>query len=289
MATAVLHKPSLQSDAWLLACLEQVLKPIIRLFLTRRVAYPAFAAVAKRIYIELAREDAAKKNPRQPVTVSELAIATGVDTKTIGDRIKEEEAGLAQEKLPSLSPEAGILDEWVNNPTYRDIDSGTPLELPIRGKGLSFATLVRRTQRNVSYGHVLDTLLASGNVGIAKDGKSVKLLNKWYAPGLTNLPGQANIRDLARMSCRCIEHFVTTMNWNMVPEHRQANETRYQQEYFSRKIHPSRLREFRERCHEMLRQYAAKTANLMEPLEDEVRTDDHLCAGIGLYYFEAAA
>ncbi len=282
MATAVLHKSSLQSDSWLLACLEQVLKPIIRLFLSRRVAYPAFAAVAKRIYIELAREDAAKKNPRQPVTVSELAIATGVDTKAISEHIREEDAGLTEEKLPSLSPEGAILEEWADNATYQDIETGKPMELPIRGKGLSFATLVRRSHRNVSYGHVLDTLLATGNVGIGKDGKSVKLLNKWYAPGL------AGIRDLTRAVCRCIEHFVSTMNWNLVPENRQASQTFYQQEYYTRKLHPSRLVEFRTLCHQMLREYSKDTAARMEPLEDEVRTDKHLCAGIGLYYFEAA-
>lgn len=283
MATAVLHKTSLQSDAWLLACLEQVLKPIIRLFLSRRVAYPAFAAVAKRIYIELAREDAAKNNPRQPVTVSELAIATGIDTKAISERIREQDTGMEEEPLPSLSPEAAILAEWSDNPTYHDVNTQMPLVLPIRGSGLSFATLVRRTQRNVSYGHVLDTLLASGNVGMAQNGKSVKLLNRWYASGL------ASLRDLTQSVCRCIEHFVATMNWNLVPENRQNNQTFYQQEFYSRKLHPSRLREFRTLCHEMLRQYADESAAQMEPLEDEVRTEEHLCAGIGLYYFEAAA
>ncbi|MDJ0654316.1 MAG: DUF6502 family protein [Xanthomonadales bacterium] len=278
MATAVLHNTAAQSDSWLLACLEQVLRPIIRLFLSRRIAYPAFAEVAKRIYIELAQEDAAKHNPRQPVTVSELAIATGIDAKTISHRLRDREHDTT---LPSLSPESAILEQWATSPTFQDINTGKPLKLPIRGQGLSFATLVRRTFRNVSYGHVLDTLLEVGNVRISEDGKSVELVNRWYKSSSKRL------RELMEAACRCLEHFISTMNWNFSCADKGLDATFYQQEIYTLKLNPEKQKEFHQACLSLLREQTSNAIEVMEPLEDSVRTDEHLLAGVGYYYFEA--
>jgi hypothetical protein len=263
----------------LLACLEQVLRPIIRLFLARRVAYPAFAEVAKRIYIELAREDAAKKNPRQPVTVSEIAIATGLSAKAIGDRLKHEKL-TDWSNLPSLSPEALILGHWATDSTYSDLASGDPLELPIRGKGLSFATLVRRTHRNVSYGHVLDKLIESGNVELSSDGRSVTLKDRWYRTSTGKL------KNMMEILTRCLEHFLKTLTWNINQVDSEMGTTLFQQERYTQRLNPDRIPEYRQKCMDLLRQQTSESVSVIEPMEDPVETANHRTAGVGYYYFE---
>ncbi len=269
----------LPDSGWLLLCLEQVLTPIVRLFLNQRVGFGAFTEVVRRIYIQQAKEEAIRSNPRQPVTVSEVAWTTGIDSKTVAKYLNEPESPPA----PQLSPESMVLSEWAENPTYLDQESGKPLELPVRGNGLTFATLVRRTQRNVSYGPVLDALIASGNVRMSADGRSVQLIERWYAPYRNTLGAIHNTMSAA---CRCLSHFVDTLNHNVDEVSIGRSDTFYQQERYTRKLTPEQADDFRRQCMDLLRKQTQDSVDVMTPFEAPVQTADHLVAGVGYYYFE---
>lgn len=276
-----LRKDQAAPDNWLRVCLEQILRPIVRLFLSRRVAFPAFMEMAKKIYLDLAHEEAIKNDPRKRVTISGLAIATGIDPTSIKAHM---EPALEVGGTPSLSPEAAVLAEWADDPIYRESAADEEvMGLPIYGSGRTFQTLVRRsTSANVGYAEILDKLIESGNVEIADGGRKVLLQNRWYSTC------NSSVKNMMQETALGIEHFLTTFNRNVSLAEKGDEErfTFFQQERWTRKLPPETLHQFRDELRAMLRRQTKYSESKIAPFEDPVETDNHIQAGVGYYYFE---
>lgn len=277
-----LRKDQAAPDNWLRVCLEQILRPIVRLFLSRRVAFPAFMEMAKKIYIDLAHEEAIKNDPRRRVTISGLAIATGIDPPSIKSQLSIDPDVIPQ--APSLSPESAVLESWAEDLLYRvDPTDAEIMDLPIYGSGRTFQTLVRRsTSANVGYAEILDKLIESGNVEIGEGGRSVVLRNRFYSTC------NSSTKNMMQSTSQCIEHFLSAFNRNLTVADAGDEErfTFFQQERWTRKLPPEVMGEFREEMRAMLRRQMKYSESKLTPFEDPVSTDSHLHAGVGYYYFE---
>ena len=283
MSVTPLRKQHQEPNSWLRACLEQILKPIVRLFLNRRVTFPALTEMAKKIYIDLAHEQAIKNDPRKRVTISGLSIATGIDPASIKAHLNRSHEEI--EQAASLSPEAAVLAGWADDPMFHTGDDGesSPMDLPIYGSGRTFQTLVRRsTSSNVGYAEMLDKLLDSGNVSISDDGKRAVFRNRDY------VTCNRSVRDMMQVTSQSIEHFLTTFNRNLSVAETGDEErfTFFQQERWTRKLSPARVDEFRSEARSMLKRQSKYSETKLSPFEDNVARSDHIEAGVGYYYFE---
>lgn len=284
MSVTPLRKQHQEPNSWLRACLEQILRPIVRLFLNRRVTFPALTEMAKKIYIDLAHEQAIKNDPRKRVTISGLSIATGIDPASIKAHLNRAHDEI--EQAASLSPEAAVLAAWAEDPMFRKEDGAgqsAPISLPIYGPGRTFQTLVRRsTSSNVGYAEMLDKLLASGNVNVTDDGKKAVLHDRDY------VTCSASVRDMMQVTSQSIEHFLTTFNRNLSIAESGDEErfTFFQQERWTRKLAATSVDDFRREARSMLKRQSKYSESKLSPFEDGVSRSDHIEAGVGYYYFE---
>lgn len=284
MSVTPLRKQHQEPNAWLRACLEQILKPIVRLFLKRRVTFPALAEMAKKVYVDLAHEEAIKNDPRKRITISGLSIATGIDPASIKAHLNRGHEEI--EAAASLSPESAVLAAWHGDPMFHKnggAGAGTPIELPIYGSGRSFQTLVRRsTSSNVGYAEMLDKLLDSGNVAISDDGKRVIFKDRWY------VTCSKNVQAMMQVTSKSIEHFLTTFNRNLAVAE-SGDEERFtflQREIWTRKLPQPRVDDFRAEMKSMLSRQSKYSESKISPFEDSVPKSEHVEAGVGYYYFE---
>ncbi len=147
--------------------------------LVGRLPWPTALDLLKKAYLEQARRQLEKDPNQRRVTQSALGAITGIGPRQI--TALQQEPRVAAE---SINTDAFIstIEAWATDPDWAD-SSGKPAELPIYGSGGSFQTLVRRAAgTNVTPQTVLHRLKEHGNVEYGNDGKTVRLVNRYYVP-----------------------------------------------------------------------------------------------------------
>lgn len=155
-----------------------VIKPLVRLMLRHGVAYPAFAAALKRVFLEAAREELQGRAMAQ--TDSAVSLLSGVhrrDVRTLsrpvepGDGVRQASVGLA----------AQVVARWLSDAAYLDAQDH-PLPLARAGEGVSFEQLVAGISSDVRPRAVLDELLRLGVVQEDDGGALVRLAAEGFTP-----------------------------------------------------------------------------------------------------------
>lgn len=253
---------------------KQMLKPLVRLMLRHGMPFQSFAQVAKRAYIEVAQEQEFAV-PNKGQTKSRIALITGLTRPDVaelmtGDRLNE---------LPP--PErwnraAAVLGGWATDKRYRD-KKGKPRDLPIRGPGQTFESLVRKYGADMPAVATLDELVRAGSVERIKGGK-VRLKSQFYIPDTES-------EDILRYFGRASSRLVGTMVHNILDRDKPKH---FQQEFWSRAITPTDLDELRVMLRRQLTQQSKKTIKTLEEMEDDRQpnVESHRTAGVGFYYFE---
>jgi hypothetical protein len=126
----------------LLAALEKVLRPLVRLMLSYQITYPQLIGMLKSLYVEVAEKEFQVPGKRQ--SDSRINLLTGVHRKDV-KRLR------AEDREPSTMPAAAsigaqIIARWMGDQDYTDAD-GQPRPLPVRSpdsSGLDFEGLVQQ-------------------------------------------------------------------------------------------------------------------------------------------------
>ncbi|GAB4036726.1 MAG: DUF6502 family protein [Rubrivivax sp.] len=151
-----------------LAAALRLLRPLVRLLLREGVAYPAFAAALKPVFLEAARAELAARG--MAATDSALTLLSGVHRRDVRRLARG-----APEPGPLAAPlslAAEVAGRWLGEATWLDAD-GRPRVLPRSGAG-SFDALVESLSSDVRPRAMLDEMLRLGVVretpeGIALD------------------------------------------------------------------------------------------------------------------------
>lgn len=141
----------------LLAALERILRPIVKLLLQSGISYSEFATVAKTVFVQVATDDYKKRG--RPANFSQVSAMTGISRKEVSRMRK----GESKERwTPSMeeSPVNTILHQWHFDPDFSD-GAGTARALPFEG-ALSFSTLVSRYVGDIPAGAMRSTLQKAG-------------------------------------------------------------------------------------------------------------------------------
>lgn len=122
-----------------LAAVLHLLKPVARLLLRHGVAYPAFAAALKQVFLEAAHEELALAGRKR--TDSAVSLLSGVhrrDVRTLG-RLPPVDRTAERDTPPNVASQ--VVGRWLSDPRYLD-EAGQPRPLSRYGEAPSFDSLV---------------------------------------------------------------------------------------------------------------------------------------------------
>ena len=167
-------RPAASSEA-MLAVLDPVLRPLVRLLIAFGATFPTTADALRRLYVDVAQSSL----PPEQRTDSRISVLTGVHRKELR-RLRE--AGERIEAAPSrsLSVASQILALWLGAPPYID-GRRRPRVLPRGGEAPSFESLVAAVTRDVRPRTILDELEAQGLITV-DDRDRVRLDVSAYLP-----------------------------------------------------------------------------------------------------------
>jgi len=159
--------PTNESTTVLTRALRALLRPLVRLLLSRQITYPALTALLKEVYVEVADEDFQLPNKRQ--TDSRVSLLTGIHRKEVNRLRGEVRPG--EEPPTSVSLGALILSRWVGVADFQDEDGKPmPLSRQPREDGLpSFESLVQSVSKDIRPRAVLDEWLRLGIARVDAD------------------------------------------------------------------------------------------------------------------------
>jgi hypothetical protein len=158
--------PISPTQAMLLASFRRVIKPMVRLFLSKGITYTLLLEEIKRTFVEVA--DCEFKIDGKAQTDSRLTLITGVHRRDVS-RLRQSHASIEPVKN-NLS--AQIIAQWIGNPNYLTAD-GKPNPLFLtrkQGEDVSFEALVALVSKDIRSRPVLDEWLRTGIVSINAEG-----------------------------------------------------------------------------------------------------------------------
>ena len=162
-------------SAIVLASALHVLRPLARLLLRNGVAYPAFAAAMKKVFLDAAHDELQRTGKK--TTDSAVSLMSGVhrrDVRNLGrlaEPAAEEEAG----ETP-LNMASQVAARWLSQTDCLD-DEGQPRPLPRSGEPPHFDGLVASISSDVRPRAVLDELVRLGMAEEGEDGQILSLIH----------------------------------------------------------------------------------------------------------------
>lgn len=178
------------TDATLDAAMD-ILAPLARWLLREGINYGTFTAAAKHVFVEVAREELARRGAR--ITDSALSVMSGVHRKDLRAFAQQ---GRAERPVSSPSTASQLVTRWLTDPRYlQSTASGSASRaLPRQGAAPSFESLAREVSSDVHPRTLLDELQRLGAVRI--DGDLVHLDAQAFIPA----SGYVDMADLAASS-----------------------------------------------------------------------------------------
>ncbi len=156
----------------IMAAVSYLLRPLVRLLLSRGITFQVFCDLARAAYVRVAEEEFRLDAKSQ--TDSRISLLTGLQRREVS-RLRKER--MAENSLPQhASISASVLAIWSGHPDYLD-PQGAPLPLPrlaARGGARSFEALVQSVSKDFRPRVVLDEWLRQGIVTV-DDGDVVYL------------------------------------------------------------------------------------------------------------------
>lgn len=160
------------------APVARLLRPLVRLFVSRGITFPALTTLLRELYVNVAEYDFALPGKEQ--TDSRVSLLTGIHRKEVS-RLRG--AGAPVSAVPSsVSRTSRIIARWLADPAFTDPDGQPrPLTRASDGEGPSFEDLVAAVTRDLRPRAVLDEWLDRGLVVADADGHIV-LAEAAYVP-----------------------------------------------------------------------------------------------------------
>ncbi len=164
------------------ACYSFML-PIARLLLRSGVGFKEFAEISRTAFVEVASRDYGLRG--RPTNLSRVAAMTGIPRKQV-KRIRN--AGYEDDVRVELGLLQDIMERWYTDRNFLN-RKGKPKPLPMHGRQVSFASLVKTCARDLPAGAVRAELIRFGSAeedakgilhpvrrGIVPDGLEDKLV-----------------------------------------------------------------------------------------------------------------
>lgn len=262
---------------------ENVFRNLVRL-LVGRMTLRRLLDLMREIFIQEAESLLRRERPGKNVALSQLALLTGLDTRTLirvrGQISARQAAGHERIRIEDLSSEARVVEMWARNARYRDPQDDSPRPLTYGSPGSEFEELVREVvkARGVTTQSILERLLGTQSVAQDPESGLLRLITERYSP----FDSQHEM-SLMSNGMQAIINLTGTVGRNVLA----PQEGRHiQREVWTFRLDPARRAEFNGKVREFLLEMEQQAARVMTPLESDTQHDDQITAGVGFYYFE---
>lgn len=181
-----------------LAAVLRACKPLVRLLLRHGVAYPAFAAALKQVFLEAAVAELRGGGKKQ--TDSALSLLSGVHRRDIRELASQGGASMALDAPMNLASQ--VAARWLTDPAYLD-RKRRPRVLPRSGDAPSFDALVASISSDVRPRAVLDDMVRLGMLNQTEAGLEVLALGIVPREGFPEMAALLadNLHDHAAAAC----------------------------------------------------------------------------------------
>jgi hypothetical protein len=258
----------------LMSAVFRILKTLIRLLLRHGVPFQAFSDMAKRAYVEVARDDFGI--PDRKPTTSRIAVLTGLTRKEI-QKLLESALQPDSETAERYNRAARVVSGWIRDRDFSGVDA-QPSSLDLDGAKGTFADLVRRYSGDMPPRAVLDELLRVGAVEKLGDGR-VKLVARAYIP-------RSSDSDMLAILGSDVADLIGSIDHNL----QHTDDPRFQRKVMYDNLSREGVAKFRDLS-------AARAQGLIEYLDSWLSQHDRdvnptvdgtgrMRAGLGIFYFE---
>jgi hypothetical protein len=190
----------------LFAAILRLLRPLVRILLSRGVSYGTFADLTKWIYVDVARKEFGIKGRKQ--STSRVSVVTGLSRKEVM-RVRQLPRPDDRESIEKYNRAARVIAAWLRESDFQDAE-GEPASLPIAGPGVTFSELVKRFSGDVPVRAILDELIRVGAVERLEDGR-ICLLTRAYIP-------ESSDADKLHILGTDAGHLISTIGHNLKPD-----------------------------------------------------------------------
>lgn len=258
---------------------HRVLRAFARLF-TGRMTFDVMTELLRRAVIEEARRKLSAEDENSRVSLSRMALMTGIDTRHI-KRTQNEPLRLTEIELWF---ESRLLARWAADDRFVDPGTRKPAKLYIYGPGPTFQTLISAAGgRGITVQNVLDRLVASGNVEIIED-QWVQLVSSSY---IRIKEHKSEEGHLEYGSC-CINRIVDSLLHNI--EHLDDPENRrVLRSYWSVALPEHNVPKLRAALSNLLREQYKQTGKLIDSFETNDPDVQKRVIGADYLYWESDA
>lgn len=203
-----------------IAAVFHLLRPLVKLLLEAGVGVGEFHQLAKRAYVQVARDRLAEGRPN----VSRISVLTGISRGEVSTLLAEPaDAEPVAERGQHRAEQ--VLRGWWSDAAYLDAD-GRPLRIPLRGSRRSFTTLVKRYSGDPRTLTLLDELIRVKAVRKHPDGR-IEALSRTVATARWDAQGVRAIGER-------IHDLLDTLMHNI----RHPNRPRYERFVVSNQVDP---------------------------------------------------
>lgn len=271
------------SDAsMMMRSLESVFRHFARM-LVGKVTLRRLQDLMREVFVQEAEARLRRDRPGKNVPLSQLALLTGLDTRTLirirGELASRQVQGKDTVRISELSPEARLVEVWALNPKYCGAD-GQPRPLSVGPSGSEFEQLIKEVinSRGVTAQSMLERLLATHTVEYVEDGQRLALLCERYSPF-----NSSDEESLMANGLQALINLSGTVCRNVTSP---TKDRMIQRELWTFRLDESRREEFRNLVRDYLLKVEVGAEKVMVPLESEFEHQNQITAGMGIYYFE---
>ena len=275
---------ALRDIAILTRAVENVFRKLIRM-LIGKMSLKKLQEMIQIIFVEEAEAKLRKEAPGKNVALGDIALQTGVDTRTIkkirtyialSNPIHQDD-----EFLDGFMPLFKVFDLWMNDARFFDAEVGKPRILKIDGEGGTFSELVKMAiqSRGLTTQAVLKRL------------KEIDVIDMDPVTGTVILKQEDNVfisendLDLLDVGFTAIGNLASTISHN-IQNHLDEDAKYFQRGSWDYQFSPEKIDEVRRVVHEYLRESDKKSRELIISLAESEGQKGQLTAGISMFYFE---
>lgn len=274
----------LKDVATLTRAVENVIRKLMP-FLIGRISLVRLQEMVRTIFVEEAEYQFQEGDPEKNISLTELALVSGLDTRTI-TKIRNSESYRRpffqrDSFLIDLTPGSSVLDIWSSEEPYFDFRNGVPRELDVSGTRLSFERLFDDNikTRGVTASSLLTRLIESGSVRIDEDRQKLRLLELTYLP-----VGAADQVGAIEMGFGAVAKLLDTLLHNLIDVAR-PEEKRFQRGAWSLRLRKKEIALAKAELSRLLKQTDDEARRILRAYE-ATGTEECVAGGVGYFYFE---
>ena len=264
---------------------ERVFRKLIR-FLVGKISLVKLQEMIRNVYVEESERKLRLEKPGKDVSLTRLALITGLDTRTLAKIRNDDHYRMPLHEQESfvktMTPESCVLDVWLSNPKYCNLETGEPRVLELIGVGGTFEELVGEsvTSRGVTVQSILSSLVNLEAVDFNDGTQTVKLLKKTFAPYKVN--NEWGVFDVG---------IVQICNLLDTSFHNFQATTSGGQAFFARgawtvRLPRSKKVEFQKKIRRFLEDTEIEARTAIGEFEEPESNSNQITAGLHLFYFE---